>query len=71
MTYNHDDAEAVRDAVRKLRDRVSEVIGDDTLLPVIGLVRNEDDLGPIRSLSMSERKWRILRFALNRALEDM
>jgi hypothetical protein len=64
----------VADAIRSIRNRISsEIIADDTLLNIVDLVHAKDaeDRKQYRDLWMDVREWRILRFALNRALESL
>lgn len=61
----------VREAVTQLRDRVSDAIGDEQLKNILTVVHGA--AGPHKSLvvATNERELRILRFALNRALDSI
>ena len=63
-------AEAVRGTVEKLRNKVSKAIGSNVLQEIDALVGGGDS-GPRMLLKLTERELRILRFALNRALESL
>ncbi len=62
-------AEAVREAVREVRQRVTDAIGSDLLQNIVEVARGAP--GPSFAVRLSERELRILRFCLNRALEDV
>jgi hypothetical protein len=70
-----ENASIVCEAVTEIRDAVSKAIGNDALLPIVDLCRNEVDgrteMSRLSILRFNERDLRILRFALNRALESL
>jgi len=65
-------ASIVCEAVTKMRDKVSRVLGkaNAELLPIVDVCEGRNKL-PKRGLILCERELRILRFALNRALESL
>lgn len=68
-------AARVRDAVGNERDRIAFLIGDPELKPILEIVGWPPDgherASAPRALYLNERSLRILRFALNRALETL
>ena len=62
------DAAAVRDAVRRIVDEITELLGEE--LPIVSVVKGKtpDRLYPIR---FSESGLRVIRFGLNRALKSL
>ncbi|APU89016.1 hypothetical protein Rctr197k_233 [Virus Rctr197k] len=63
-------AEEVADAIKAVRDRISEAIGTEELKYILDVVRGKN--GKDKTLVIrNERELRILRFALNRALESI
>ena len=69
-----ENADAVRDAIKKQRDRLSKVLGPQ-LLPILDIVDDSfEHTLPLkfrRTVTFSERDLRIIRFALNRAIETV
>lgn len=64
-------ADDVCKAVTFCRNIISIAIKDDTLQNIVDLVHMEGrDLTPLRAVCLTVREWRIVRFALNRALES-
>jgi hypothetical protein len=62
------DAEQVRLAVHAQLDMLTEILGARTL-NIVGVVRGPR--GPVHGLRLTERQLRIIRFALNRALDTL
>jgi hypothetical protein len=67
-------ATAVREAIMDQRDRFTEILGDK-LLPIVDIA--EDDFEHTlpknfhHKLTLTERELRVIRFALNRAIETI
>ncbi len=61
-------AHDVSDAISEIRDVIGKTLGDE-LKPIVGVVQGPQ--GKLTSFRFSERERRILRFALNRALESI
>lgn len=66
----------VREAVERVRDLVSSVIGDPELRNIVDVVHEPyiDTPSPLktaRQMVLTENGWRVVRFALNRALESL
>jgi hypothetical protein len=64
-----ENADLVREAVEQVRDRIAGVIGDRNLLNIMDVVRMGETTN--YAVTLSVRELRILRFALNRALESL
>ena len=60
----------VREAVGQIRDKISQSIGSDDLQYIVDVVEGKKR-GPLLSGRFTEREFRIIRFALNRALESL
>ncbi len=64
-----ENASVVGEAVRAVRQRITDVIGSDTLKDIVSVASGEP--GPSFTATLSEREWRLIRFGLNRALESL
>jgi hypothetical protein len=64
-----DNVDAVDRALRETAQRVTDVIGSDVLWDVVALARGRP--GPSFTATLSEREWRLVRFALLRTAEDL
>ncbi len=62
-----ENCEAIREELRRMYDEMSKVIGSDPL-PILEVVRGA---GGKLIQGRLEKDWRILRFALERALETI
>lgn len=66
-------ATAVREAIMTQRDRFTKVLGD-RLLPIVDIANDEFECtlppGASRRFTFTEREMRIIRFALNRAIDS-
>ena len=63
-------AAEVHEAIRKLRDRASDALGTEELKNILEVARGKN--GKDKTLLIrNERELRILRFALNRAMESI
>lgn len=63
-------AQEVAEAIRALRDRASKALGTEELKNILEVIRGKN--GKDKTLLIrNERELRILRFALNRALESI
>ncbi len=64
----------IREAIIEQRDRFTTLLGD-TLLPIVDIVHDEfehtQSLNFRTRMTFSERDLRIIRFALNRAIESV
>jgi len=58
-------ADDIREALNNMYSRVSEILGNQEPIYILDLVRTE--LPEKITATLSEREWRILRFALERA----
>ena len=63
-------AHDVGDAVRSLRSKVTDAIGNSELKNIVEVVHSRGG-GAVATLHLDERELRVLRFALNRALESL
>jgi hypothetical protein len=63
-------AAEVVDVIASLRDRISRAIGDPVLQDIVDVVHGPSGRR-VRFAVTTEREARVLRFALNRALEDL
>jgi hypothetical protein len=67
-------ATAVREAIEEQRDRLTQILGKD-LLPIVDIAENDFKntlpIGFTKELKFTERELRIIRFALNRAIESI
>jgi hypothetical protein len=59
----------VREAVTQVRDIVSSAIGTEQLKYILDVIGDKN--GRKKKVSFSERELRIIRFAMNRALESI
>lgn len=64
-----ENAHDVREAVRQVRDRVSRLIGSEELKPIVGVARG--NCGWAKDVRLTEKELRVIRFCLNRALDDI
>ena len=66
-------ADTVSKALAKVRDRIAIEIGDPSLLPIVDIAESllNGDPDQITPITLSFREMRIIRFALNRALESI
>lgn len=64
-----ENADEVRMAVEGVREIISEAIGDPTLRDIVQVAAGPP--GAAHDLRFSERQLRVMRFALNRALESL
>jgi hypothetical protein len=62
-------ADEVERAVRQLHRRLGEVLGGQPPRYIVGVVQG--DSGPAITATLTEREWRILRFACERASESL
>ena len=63
-------AALVSECVQRVRDTISEKIGDDVLQNIVNICAGEE--GKTRcKMNLSERELRIIRFCMNRALESL
>lgn len=62
-------AAEIEDALSEVYDRISGILGGRAPLYVLDLVRS--DLPTPISATLSEREWRVIRFALERAQESI
>jgi hypothetical protein len=62
-------AAIVAEGVRAVGQRVTDVIGSGTLKNIVEVAGGNP--GPSFTATLSEREWRLLRFAVNRALESL
>jgi len=60
-----DVAEAIRDA----ENSITDAIGSDVLKNIVSVVHGSE--GKKITVTFSEKKWRVIRFALNMALETL
>ena len=58
----------VMQAAREVSRRVTDIIGSDRLRNIVELVHGEP--GPTFAGTLTEREWRIIRFCLNRFVEE-
>lgn len=65
-----ENAARVADAILKVRGIITQTIGDPTLKPILE-VGAQHNRGAKKELRLTERELRILRFAVNRALESI
>lgn len=63
-----DNARDVRDAVTEVRDKVSKTLPEE-LKPILAVVHGK--AGALHAITLSEKQRRVMRFALNRALESL
>ena len=67
-------ATIVREAIATQRDRFTEILGDK-LLPIVNIAEDEFThtlpAEEVIDIEFTERELRILRFALNRAIESI
>jgi hypothetical protein len=63
-----DDADAVSSALREVRDDITAILGAG-LRNIVGVVRGPE--GPALRLDAHERSLRLIRFAIDRALETI
>jgi len=63
-------AAEVRAGVQEMRDALSVSLSED-LLPILDVVRGENDMRALLPYSFSVRELRIIRFAMNRAIESI
>lgn len=67
-------ATAVREAIMTQRDKFTKVLGDK-LLPIVDIANDEFECtlppGASRRFTFTEREMRIIRFALNRAIDSI
>lgn len=61
--------EAVVQELRVMYARLTQILGNKPPLPILDLVR-ADLPRPVKA-TLTERQWRLLRFALERAIESM
>jgi hypothetical protein len=64
-----ENASRVYEAVAAMRQQITGIIGSDMPKDIVKVIK--DKPGPSFSATFSEREWRIMRFAINRALESM
>ena len=62
-----ENARDVRDAIMRARDRVAVGLGEPK--NIVAVVHGQ--AGPFKAVKLSERERRVIRFALNRALESI
>jgi hypothetical protein len=64
-------ARSVREAIEEQRNRLSAILGDK-LLYIVDVIENNvsQTIEPV-SFKLTEREMRIIRFALNRAIESI
>lgn len=62
-------AAEVEEAVRAVCQRITDVIGSKQLRNILDVIHGPP--GPSFTATLSEREWRILRFAVNRALASL
>ena len=64
-------AAEVAEAIGKVRDEITRAIGEERLSPILDVVRGHPaGHGPLKPLALTERELRIIRFAMNCALES-
>jgi hypothetical protein len=61
----------VASALREVVQKVSYGIACDDLRNIVALAQSQDHRGSQRTVVFSERELRIIRFALNRAIESI
>ena len=61
-------AQDVADEVMKVRDKVAATLGDE-LKNIVSVVHGK--AGNLHAITFSEKERRVLRFCLNRTLEDL
>jgi hypothetical protein len=70
-----ENAMMVHDAVHYVRDLLGIAIGSEARLPVVDMARSElleeNPASPALTVVFTERQLRIMRFALDRALESL
>ncbi len=64
-----ENAALVEEEVRKVRDKISSMIGSDKRLPILEVIDQVGEFG--RPYTLNERTLRIIRFAMDRALESL
>ncbi len=62
-------ADEVMEAVRGVRDKISAAIGSEQLRDILEVVRSDDRTA--RTVKLTDRQLRVIRFAMNRALESL
>jgi hypothetical protein len=64
-------AEAVATEIQYARNLITQLVfgGDEKLKNIIQIVHGKS--GEMTSMRLSEKQWRVIRFALNRALESL
>jgi hypothetical protein len=65
-----ENAAVVREAVEGLRDQLTKLIGSKKRLPIVSVIES-DELKNRSVLELTERSLRIMRFAVDRALESL
>ncbi len=64
-----DNAHQVANAIREVKYKISHALGDEQLKNILEVVQGK--FGKTHTLRLTERELRILRFAINRALESI
>ncbi len=64
-------ADKVMDAIQKLSQRVTDIVGSSVVKDADEIRKVLSRPGPSFTATLTEREWRIIRFALNRALKDI
>lgn len=60
----------VIDAMREQADKISDLLGSE-LKNIVAVVQDEDYCGAVYQVNLTERELRILRYALNAAVESV
>jgi len=65
-----DNADQIKQACQEMYDGVSEILDGKPPMYILDVVSSES-LGRKITISLTEREWRILRFACERAIESI
>jgi hypothetical protein len=65
-----ENARIIEDAILAVRDKISKVLDDAPLLPIVEVCRKRNK-PPNKALRLYERELRIIRFALIRTVESL
>ncbi len=63
-------AAEVEEAVKSVRDTITSIIGSEKLMNILDVCRMIEN-NPLHTAVFRERELRIIRFAMNRALESL
>lgn len=64
-------AAAIREALDHMYDELSAIIGGSPMYIVDLVDADPDEMGPDLQCTLSEKEWRLLRFAVERARESL